>query len=428
MNNENSARRAGDRDTTFGIDGEVTLSILPDSILYTRRIDGALVLPDNGTLLSTTLETRDGFGQFGLVRLTADGSLDRSFGNDGLLIDFFKGEEACGGGRLLRLADGRLLSLGYSVVYDGENPFAHLAMACYSGDYKLDKTFGERGTGHLVIENKPDEIYIQASGKVAQQADGKLLICTTYQKLGNWRNTVGVLYRLHANGTFDKTFNRTGRLDFRLLDPAAPTALYACLPQADGKFVVAGHGYLQPVRETALIARFDDKGVLDTEFGHRNSPGYFSIGVDNRPTQFNDLLSTTRGFVGLGQVGATAELTTEGMLVGITKDGEADLQFNEGKPVLTQYKPDKENAWFCGYVQPDGKLVTTAARHYIYVSRWLDNGSADSEFGNAGYITEDSSNSGDLVILAPRTENRILWAGNPTGVQGGMGKLFSYLG
>ncbi|MBN3865827.1 hypothetical protein HCU66_26950 [Pseudomonas frederiksbergensis] len=428
MSHRNIERSAGDRDNLFGIEGERTLSILPDDILDTRLIKGVLVLPDNKILLSMTLETQSGFGQYGLAMLTAEGKLDPSFHDGGLRIDSFNGDNPCGGGRLLRLADGGLLMLGSDIRYVGVDPVAHLAMARYSSNYELDQSFGEPGTGHQIIENQQDEICMTDFSKVVEQADGKLLICTTYHKLGDWSNTTGVLFRLHPNGTFDKSFKNTGRLDFKMQDSTTPTGLSAVLPQADGKIVVAGYGRLHSMRDTALIARFDNNGLLDQSFGSQNSPGYCGIEVDNRSTRFNDLLSTNRGFVGLGQVGDSNNPDTEGMLFGITQDGLPDPDVNKGEPVLTKYHQDREGAWLNGYVQPDGKLVTTAARHYIYLARWLTNGMADQTFGTDGHISEDSSNAAEPAIVAGRHENKTLWAGNPTGVAGGLGKLIAYLG
>ncbi|RON39213.1 hypothetical protein BK666_28120 [Pseudomonas frederiksbergensis] len=426
--NTNNPRRAGDRDKSFGIDGEVTLDILPEQIRYTRQVKGALVLPDNKVLLSLMLETRPYVGQYGLARLTPGGKLDLSFANGGLLIDSFKGDEPCAGGRLLRLTDGRLLMLGHHVVFEGENPIAHLAMACYSSDYTLDTTFGEMGTGHLIIENEPGEVYLADSGKVAQQADGKLLVCTTYYSVDDRSNTTGLLYRLHANGTLDKTFNQTGRLDFKVQDPDAPTALNACLPQADGKIVVAGHAHLQPRRATALVARLQDNGTLDRDFGHRNSPGYFSVGIGNRPTEFMELLSTSAGFVALGQVGDLENFPVEGLMVGLSKNGVADPGFNGGEPLRTLYDPTRRNTWQSGYVQSDGKLVTSTTQDYIYISRWLPDGSVDSEFGTDGYVTEGTATNAIPVLLMERAQNNILFAANAIGIEGSIGCLFAYQG
>lgn len=428
MNHNNTVRRPGDRDRSFGIEGLVTLSILPDEIYHNRLIKGVLVLPDNRILLSMVLETKPFLGQYGLAILTSEGELDKSFNNKGLLIGSFEGDAHCHGGRLLRLADGRLLMLGGQFSNLGPESIGHLAIACFSSDYLVDKNFGESGTGHLVIENQSDEICMTNDSKVAEQADGKILICTTYHQFGNWRNTTGVLYRLLPDGKLDKAFNHTGRLDFKMQDPSAPTGLSALLPQADGTIVVAGYGALRSETETALFSRFDDKGVLDEDFGSPDTPGYCGIEVENHSTRFNDLLSTNKGFVGLGQVGASGIPDTKGMLAGVTKNGLPDPDFNHGKPLITKYDKNRENAWLHGYVQPDGKLVTSAARNLIRISRWLPDGTSDTEFGVEGVVTEDFSNAADPAIVGVRPGNKIFWTGNPTGIDGGYGSLITYDG
>lgn len=426
MSQCNAERSAGERDKSFGIEGERTLSILPSDILETRLIKGVLVLQDNRILLSMTLETAVGVGQYGLAILTSAGDLDQSFNEGKPLISSFKGADPCAGGRLLRLADGRLLMLGAHIQYSGVEPIANLAIACYSSDYKLDPTFGPEGNGHLVIENQPNEICITDDSKIAEQADGKLLISTTYHAVGDWSKTTGVLYRLLQDGRLDKSFNMTGRLNFKVQDSTAPTSLCNVLPQGDGKIVVAGHGSLLDNPEIALIARLHDNGALDTRFGNLITPGYCGFGVTDHTTRFNVLLPTSQGFLGLGQAGPSYDPETQGMRCYITKNGLPDLNINGGKPLLTKYEKDRDGSWQDGYVLPDGKQLTVAAKHYYFLARWLPDGTSDSSFGNSGCITEDTSNAAEPVVVVPRPDNTFLCAGNPTGVAGGLGKLFAY--
>ena len=429
MNQKNSTRRAGDRDTTFGIDGSVSLSILPTYIGVDRLIKGALILPDNKILVSLGVSMTDSFVfRYGLARLSPDGELDQDFGTEGVLTDSFRDNEDSQGGRLLRLEDGRLLMLGVIAVPEGNASIEHLAMACYTEDYKLDTTFGGSGTGHLVIDSRPTEIYLHSNANVIQQADGKLLISTEYHERGNDFKTTGVLYRLHANGTLDTTFNGTGRLEFKGQAPDAPTGLKACLTQADGKIVVAGHISFQPGSGTAVIARFHNDGTLDKSFGRRNSPGYHTVPVGSLWTQFNDLLSTPRGFVATGKAGEQdTGITSEGMLVGITKEGLEDLDFNDGKPLLTKYAPEKENPWSGGYMQLDEKLVISSSGR-PYISRWLSNGSPDTEFGTDGAVLVEGTNAWSPVFVVSRPDGRILWSANIIGIGGSLGTLFSFLG
>ncbi|MCF4994064.1 hypothetical protein GIW70_14595 [Pseudomonas syringae] len=427
MDIKKSPSHAGDRDTTFGTDGEVTLSKLPwPDDLPVRLIKGSLVLPDNKILLSVNLQISDAHTVYGLARFSPTGNLDINFANGGLITDRFPGGESHGGGRLLRLADGRLLMLGVRFTYQGPEPIPHLAMACYSSDYTLDTTFADQG--HLVIENKGNELCMPDLSRVVQQSDGKLLVSTTYYDFDHYTQTTGCLLRIELNGRLDLTFNQTGRLDFKVQDPNAATAITACLSQPDGKIVVAGHGFFQPARETAVIARFDSQGILDVSFGRRNSPGYYSVGLEDQVTRFNDLVATSRGFIGIGQAGSQNHPSTLGLLVGITTNGSEDPAFNNGKPHVAKYHPEIDNAWICGLVQTDGKVITSTGRHYIYISRWMDDGSVDDGFGDGGFVSEDTESSQQPIILSARVDNTFMWTGNTTGVGGGStGKLINYL-
>jgi uncharacterized delta-60 repeat protein len=432
MNPKNSTRRAGDLDTTFGTDGEVSLSILPTYIGTDRLLQGVLILPDNKILvgLGVSINPLIGFGappSYGLARLSPDGILDKDFGVDGVITDNFRPKESSKGGRLLRLEDGRLFMLGSVGINEGGTSIPHLAMACYTEDYKLDTTFGGEGTGHLVIENSSTEIYMSRYANVTQQADGKLLICTEYHEWGNAYKTTGILYRLHTNGTLDTTFNGNGRLEIKGQDPDAATGLKACLAQAGGKIVVVGHICFQPGLGTAVIARFHNDGTLDKTFGRRNSPGYHTVPVGGLWTQFNNLLSTPRGFVATGKAGEDEPGTvSQGIMVGITKEGLEDLDFNDGKPLITKYTSETETSWSDGYMQPDGKLVLSSAGR-PFLSRWLSNGSPDTEFGTDGAVLiRDTGVRSAFVVSRP--DSKILWAANVGGIGGSIGSLRRYLG
>lgn len=429
MIRDSSKPRAGERDPTFGIGGELTLSILPDNIGTDRLIKGVLSLPDGKILLSVGVSMTEVLVfRYGLVMLTLNGKLDKNFGNKGVITNAFRNDEDSNGGRMLRLEDGRLLMLG-AIIPQEVNDAAHLAMACFTEDYELDKTFGGSDTGHLVIDNQPTEVFITDTAKACQQADGKILISATYHKFGNWLSTTGIVYRLHSDGTFDRTFNGTGRLEFKGQDPEASTDLSACHVQADGKIVVAGHICFQPQRATAIVARLGNDGVLDKTFGHRHTPGYCTVSVGSDWTQFNDLLPTVTGFIAVGEAGEKPpNAGNKGLLVGITQDGLEDLNVNNGEPVLTKYSPDMNNAWADGYVQDNGKLVIPTQWGDIRTSRWEKNGTADLQFGTDGVVGEDYSISGQPNIVVGRPDGKILWAGNPLGIGGSLGKLIGYLG
>jgi uncharacterized delta-60 repeat protein len=284
----------GTLDDGFGAHGVVTTVIGSN-----HAIPGAVVAQPDGKLVVAG-GTYDPF-EFALVRYTADGSLDASFGVSGIahtIRDPGAGEVSA----LVRLADGRLVvagQLGFDLLVrryldngafdptfgtDGEvtvstkgcsvgcainglalqpdgrivaagatwkpeSGYAFLLLR-FAPDGSLDQSFG---TGGIVItpvggSAAARAVVVQPNGKIV--ADG-------------WADSGFALVRYNADGSLDGGFGRGG-----MVVESGGDSLQALVLQPDGKLVAAGSSYYYG---PFALARFNDDGSLDSTFGNNGS-------------------------------------------------------------------------------------------------------------------------------------------------------------
>jgi uncharacterized delta-60 repeat protein len=172
----------GTLDPSFGTGGTVTLSMgflngFSDGVL---QADGKLVMA--GTFFSTPTNVN-----FALVRLLPNGTLDPSFGGDGVVISDFGGYEIADS--VVVLGDGRIVLGGHR---DGD-----LALARYLPDGSLDVTFG---TGGLATADSGGS---EALGQLIVLPNGKLLVAGSVA-------ADFLLARFHPDGALDTSFGSSG--------------------------------------------------------------------------------------------------------------------------------------------------------------------------------------------------------------------------
>jgi uncharacterized delta-60 repeat protein len=252
----------GTADETFGTDGMVVTEMGAFAAAASAEgcsaaVPGGLVLqPDGKVVVVGTLEcygAKRSWSTVGLVRYDVDGSLDRTFGTDGILLTVLQGAGAV----VTHQPDGSL------VVGTSSGGFA---LARYRADGILDKSFGTDGTARMSFDAYPAD----PSGLLTEP-DGKIVINGFVQVGTNSRGFA--LARFEADGTPDPTFGTNGvttTITGYLSISTGPGARHWTLMcdnrcvspvvrQPDGRFVVAdGARNSDQVRPTFRLHRFAD--------------------------------------------------------------------------------------------------------------------------------------------------------------------------
>jgi len=327
----------------------------------------------------------------------ADGMLDPSFGNGGLVLtDFgpFPGAIDVATS-LVVLPDGRAVAAGYS------SPFLEvtdMAAARYLVSGALDTTFGTSGQITIFF---PPPVGIFGSGAMAAsvllQTDGRLVLVGGV----SWGPPFAerfALARLNPDGSLDPSFGTSGQVTTSIGNTATASA---GLLQPDGRIVAVGDGGFGGPG-TIAAARYNINGTLDLTFGGGTGtlllsqfPGSFTIGdVALQPD--GKLLIAGRKW----------NATYDFMLVRLLPDGTPDPTFDGDGLVTSDFGAYETGASVL--VLADGRILLGGYREQgsaadFALVRYLPNGAVDTTFGNGGLVIADSGAAeiGEQLIRLP---------------------------
>jgi uncharacterized delta-60 repeat protein len=241
----------GSLDNTFHGDGKETTSIL--AVSYAT----SLALQPDGKIVVAGAAIQGGFGPgagqsyVAVARYNADGSLDKSFDNDGTLTTYWGSNDLVGSGVAVQ-ADGKVVVAGTMSAAGPTGQHTYFVVLRYNGDGTLDNKFHG---GAVRTDVGPGGF---AAG-LALQADGKIVVA------GDTRNQFGpgrlVLARYQTDGGLDFSFGvkATASAGFGATVDAEAGAVAV---QSDGKIVVAGD-ITQGPRQDFALTRFTADGRLD---------------------------------------------------------------------------------------------------------------------------------------------------------------------
>lgn len=278
----------GTLDTSFGTNG-VVIAMLGSS---SDSINKVRIQPDGKILLAGQSWSEGAAYNTMLVRYNSNGTLDTSFNSTGYVTHNISGESYDYAVDLAVQPDGKIVLVG-----DGGAGFGvagHILITRFNANGTLDTTFD--GDGVLLITTP-------AGGSASQVIilpDGKLLI-TGYRNDGAKPNFL--LMRLNSDGTFDTSFGTGGSTTTSVSSGA--NHISSTDRQSDGKIVVVGSGYL---------ARYSADGILDTSFGTGGKTQVPSVYETNfiRVTAGDKILVSSRG------------------VFRFTANGALDTHFNNG--------------------------------------------------------------------------------------------------
>ncbi|MCW5623605.1 MAG: DUF4347 domain-containing protein, partial [Burkholderiales bacterium] len=231
----------GTLDTSFGGDGIASADFAGAALPAMHSV----AIQDDGKIVVAGAVSVSFVPRFAAARFLADGTLDASFSGDGLYTQVV-GSNFSGASGVQIQAGGEIVLVGYAYA-GGASPY-EVALVRLTAAGALDGTFGTAGvtlTGTNASGNQPATLAIQS--------DGKLVVATRTDTGANF-----TVLRYDSNGTLDTSFNGSGRVD---TDFGGSDAAYDLVLQADGKIVVAGAAGSQ-----FAVARYNTDGTLDTSF------------------------------------------------------------------------------------------------------------------------------------------------------------------
>ena len=313
---------AGAPDPTFGTGGKETIGTQPG---VNDIGGGVVVLPDERIIVSGQGDATD---DFVAKRLSANGTVDPSFGSGGTSVVDFGGNDIPN--QMVAQPDGKLVLAGATGT-DGHHDFA---VARLNADGTPDTGFGS--DGKVTIDFGGDDI---AYG-LAVQADGKIVVAGQ----GDPDAEMSIA-RLNADGTLDPTFGSDGEAT---IDLGGPSGAYALALQPDGKIVLAGTTTAVGAGDFA-VARLTSSGSLDPTF---NGTGKQTLGYGAANEAALGVVVQPNGrIVVMGNGGVNHDFP----VTRLNSNGTIDTTFGTGGTVGVDFGATEQDGDLA--LQPDGKLV-----------------------------------------------------------------------
>lgn len=244
-------------DSSFGVNGVVQGKFGGD----VGSIEGVVEQPDGRLVAAGYVQGADGKCDMVIVRFDPTGSLDPTFGTNGMLrVDFFAAGQDDIGLELVQQADGKLVVAGRAFDASGVR---RLALLRLTSDGSLDATFGDGGRVALDV---PDVARAEVS--LRDRGDGKLVIAG--QTRTQAEDCGAVIARLNADGSPDTTFGGDSMVQLPLGSCYAEGASTLVL-EPDGAVVIANTFSPQAYPSDVKIARLTPAGERDLAFGNEGT-------------------------------------------------------------------------------------------------------------------------------------------------------------
>lgn len=378
--------QAGTLDPTFGTGGIVT----------TPSVNGCNPCPlaiqsDGKILLAGGASTSNGGQEVAVARYNTNGSLDSTFGAEGIVttsqdsIDF-------GAAAMALQSDGKIVVLTTGGL--------DLLVIRYNTNGSLDTSFGSGGIASMRPLNG---LFLPPLvGAVAVESSGDILVAAQ-----------AVVVRLLSNGQLDSSFGTAGAAS--LLTSVQTLSLLS-----NGKFlIVNGFNFTEGGE-----ARYNSNGSLDTTFGVAGQTP--SLGAALAIVPVSNGKFVVAGTLDSGPPSSNGSVPQGFVLARYNANGTVDSTFGNRGAVVTAFPNEGYSAAMAVAVQSNGFIVaagTTQSKNPVFgqspadfaLARYSANGQLDTSFGSNGLVTTAIGLNGSTAAasgIAIQSDGKIVVAGD----------------
>jgi uncharacterized delta-60 repeat protein len=376
----------GSLDSSFGKDGIVVTPMMGFAL--------AAAIDPHGRVIAGGTSN----GDMALVRYEPDGSLDESFGIDGVVRTPVTGSEDLVSAVAVDGA-GRIVVTGYSCCTEN----GAFIVARYESNGTLDRTFDRDG-----IVTTPIGLGSESAFDLAVQKDGKIVAAGLAY---TGADSDLALVRYDTDGRLDKTFDDDGLVTTPLGGTDRDGA-YGLALQDDGSIVVVGYAHASNGGVVA-VARYRADGTPDLTF---DGDGFLTIDVDSGDDEFNAVVVQPNGRIVAAGTASDGDISRF-LVTRFLTDGQRDAAFGADGIVLTQAGASTDSARALA-LQPDGKLlvggVAQVGRNISRsaIVRYTTDGSVDRSFGHDGFVLTDEGEPNETTYaVAAGADSTIVAAG-----------------
>ena len=347
-----------------------------------------------------------------LVRLNANGTIDKTFGNNGTASIDFQGDEA----QTISLSiqdDGKIIATGLAFVPDPNNPDgnAQAIMTRLNANGTLDATFGKAG-----IVKFGGATSLDAGIATQPLSNGKiLLIGGLYDDVSNPEFATTVT-RFNANGTVDNTFGINGTFRYNEVTSLPSRIPFHIALDNSGNIFLSGQAAVTEDDPTmAFLMKITPNGTLDKTFG---TAGVIEIGDDNDDDNviFSNVKIQSDGKIVALKSVTLADDTHIGKIIRYQTNGKEDATFGKSGIVTLDFGAEADAAPKDLAIQSDGKILVNStsidANTFAYnnvTTRYTKAGKLDNTFGDNGlYILTSDTSDYKIGNILLASDNKIL--------------------
>jgi uncharacterized delta-60 repeat protein len=347
--------QAGTLDPKFGNGGIVFTA---NTVANAGALQG-----DGKILVAGSISTVQNSEQPGLLRYNTNGTLDSAFGASGKVV--IGGSNAGPAFAVAVQTDGKILVAAP----------ANLALTVFrfNNNGTVDSTFGSNGATAI----EPAELFLgPASGGIALEPDGRILVATGHNEGGGQR----IVARLLANGQLDSTFGSNG------VAPTFGGDSVAVVPNGN---ILVGTG--------SVTSMYAPNGVVVKGFGiHGQTPGFANDAggfvVTNHSATVTRIITAGSIFTDVNLMSLNS--VSGFLLVSYKIDGTLDNAFGIHGGVTTPVPRNILARAFAVALQTNGDIVAVGQTAHtdtgpsdFALVRYNPDGSVDTSFGNSGFVS-----------------------------------------
>lgn len=367
----------GSPDLNYGQNG-ISVSASLAGLSGVLQADGKIVIA--GYCQNTDYFTSG--NDIGLARFNRDGSLDNTFGKNGIIItDLGDFESAF---TIALQIDEKIIVAGNQYITGGGSNVGVIVR--YNTDGSLDNTFNETGIQKTGISNSISTLVIQKNGKIIVAGDR-------------------ILFRYNSNGTPDNSFNGNGQMIISGFANAVAI-------QNDDKIVICGIYTINGNDYGFTVSRFKTNGSLDNTFSDDGIQITNLGGSNDIATSIaiqNNGKIIVGGFTGNG-------INNNFAIVSYNTDGSPDINFSGDGIQITDFGSSND---YCNsiIIQNDGKILALGTtinvdNYSVAATRYEPNGNIDHSFGlNGKLVYSIKQGSTFFTSSAVQKDGKIVAAG-----------------
>lgn len=399
----------GTLDNSFGVNGYVLTQLVSEtggSCIIKLQNDGKILITG-----SKSPSVNSSFFDFATMRYNSDGTIDTSFGINGLVVtDLFATGDFSNA--IDVQSDGKIIVAGSTYVGTKTVP----SILRYLNNGTLDTSFGTNGKALLGLFD-PNNSESTACIKVLSDNSIILGIFTSaLETLEDYLN-FGVI-KVTNNGLLDSTFGTNGHVltDFGFKD------YIRSVDEFEGKIIALGYSSNTGVGTKMAIAKYLPNGSLDSSFGINGL-----VNANKNGTSLYDAISGLK-VLSDGKMlcaGYTASSTADFLLIKFNVDGSVDTNFNSVGYLSTDFNGFNDLGAAVA-IGNDGKIVcagiTTVGSNYdTALSRYTVE-SLSNEVYNENLVTVYPNPFTDSINI---TSKNLDFANTSVEIYDSNGKLIS---